>query len=193
LKYGTLGLRAKTMDNNGKLILGEFVLNKLIDIDMRYLLTYIIIIVLLPSFSCGHPKKDEVYIESNYVKVKHGRDSIYPYIILYQNRIDTNYSRREIFFDSNYTQPLSKFFYYKNVLEGPFFIYVNGSISMKGQYKQGKKDGVRLTYEDGKVQQKAYFKDGIKTGTWEEYNVKGKLIRKTTYDKKANVIDDTKF
>jgi antitoxin component YwqK of YwqJK toxin-antitoxin module len=47
-----------------------------------------------------------------------------------------------------------------------------------------------LHFTEGILTQKAYFKEGVKIGVWEKYDVKGKLIRKTTFDNKGVMIKE---
>lgn len=161
-------------------------------ICMKWWLGCFIALIFLPVCSCGQSEEYELFDERDYNKVRMGPDLDYPYVIVFYNKRDTNYSLREVYFDESYTQLLWKSFFYKNVPEGPWYTYVNGDILTKGFYKAGRKDGERITYRNGKISQKAYFKDGKKVSVWEEYDANGKLTRKTVYNNDV-MVNDTRY
>lgn len=142
--------------------------------------------------SCGQ-EKDTFLNESKYKYVKKGADKEYPYVITLQNKSDTNWSIKKVYFDSAYNKLISKTFFYNGIPNGPFFTYVNGEIYRKGSYKDGKWDGERITYKEGRISQKAYFKMGVKVGTWIEYDKNEKITRRTDYDNNGNMTQDVTY
>ncbi|MCW3074357.1 MAG: hypothetical protein JWP69_1426 [Flaviaesturariibacter sp.] len=102
--------------------------------------------------------------------------------IIKQSTKDTNYSVKIIFDDSTYRVPQTIFYYFKGKTHGPFTSFVKGRIYAKGYYKNGQRDGERITYGGKFMSSKSYYKMGVKTGVWEYYDNKGKLIRKAFYD-----------
>lgn len=152
-------------------------------------------ILFLPFISCSQTKDSSIYNESNYIEKKRGEDDGYPYVILYVNRYDTTYRfKKNFMFDSTQLgNSYSKTFYYKDVPAGPFESMVYGEISQRGTFKNGRYDGEKLSFTNGKLTQKAYFKAGKKIGIWEKYDIKGKLLKKTTYDNRGKIIKEEEF
>ena len=150
----------------------------------------ILLILLIPSISCSQSDKNLSFKEGDYIEIKRGADEGYPFVIVYANKVDTNYKLKKIFFfDSTYLgDTYAKTFYYKGREEGPFESIIAGKMSQKGTFKNGKYDGERLHFTEGILTQKAYFTDGVKTGTWEQYDEDSKLIKKTTYNKSGSII-----
>ena len=162
---------------------------------MKRLEFIFLVLVSIPLFSCSQNKNNLKFDEKEYVFFKKGADldyPNYPYVIILKSKSDSDLIFKKVFLDSNYTQLLSKTFFYKKIPEGPFYIYANGQISRQGTYKKGQWDGERITYQGGKIVQKANFKNGIKVGVWEEYNTKGELIKKTEYDNAGNLVSEKK-
>ena len=63
-----------------------------------------------------------------------------------------------------------------------FFNYENGQLEEKGNYKDGKPDGLFETYyENGQLTFKGNFKDGEKDGLFEEYYENGQLSVKVNF------------
>jgi antitoxin component YwqK of YwqJK toxin-antitoxin module len=144
--------------------------------------------------SCG---QTDVYNLKNYKEIKKGAIALdgvfWPNVRILQNKKDTNYSAKIIYEDSVFRTPQTILFLYKNTLNGPYYLFVDGHLYMKGHYTNGKQDGERLTYRKGNICNKAYFMNGIKSGTWEEYNEKGKLLSKSVFDEKGNLIENVAY
>jgi antitoxin component YwqK of YwqJK toxin-antitoxin module len=159
---------------------------------MRNIISCAVFIFFIPFFSCSQVKKETVFNESDYIEIKRGEDDGYPYVIVYTNKYDTNYTLKKIFIvDSTYQDStFTKFFYFKNVLEGPFESWTDGEISEKGVFKKGKYEGERLLFGDGKLMRKSYYKDGKKAGVWEKYDETGKLTSKTYFDNDEKIIKE---
>lgn len=149
-------------------------------------------LLVLSHESCSQ-QRGEFYNESNYVYSRKGWDQDYPYIITFLNKSDTNWSLKKVYFDSGYSKIISSTFFYKNIGNGPFVTYVNDKIYRQGYYNEGKWDGERITYTEGVITQKAFFNKGVKIGAWIEYDVKGKITRKTIYDDKGNITQDISY
>jgi antitoxin component YwqK of YwqJK toxin-antitoxin module len=154
---------------------------------------YLLLFVVGYSLSsCAQNGNPDLFNETNYVERKKGADAGYSYVIVFTNKFDSNYTKKEIYWDSTYIKIVSKTFWYKNSPDGPFYTYSDGRLFRKGHFKSGLHDGEVTTYENGKIISKQYFSKGIKTGTWEEFNSKGKLIRRITYDDKGNLVKEEK-
>jgi antitoxin component YwqK of YwqJK toxin-antitoxin module len=158
---------------------------------MRYsLLLFFIMITLI---SCVQKGVVDMYNLRDYDEIKRGEIEIdgvlIPNGILLQNRNDTNYTAKLTFEDSLYKNPITKFFFYKNTANGPCENYIDGRVFMKGYFKNGKRHGEEITYGEHYIRSKEYWRDGTKTGTWEEYDEKGRLISKTVFDNNGKVTE----
>jgi len=153
---------------------------------------FILMYTLICLVGCSQVNNGE-YDKSSYDLVSRGVDMTYPYVLLYKNRADSDRSYKEVYFDSTYKNLISKSFLYKNVANGPYFSYSKGKLFIESNFKDGKIDGKRIIYENGRVKSESFFKKGIKIGTWIEYDVKGKIIRKTDYDNNGNITQDISY
>jgi antitoxin component YwqK of YwqJK toxin-antitoxin module len=161
--------------------------------NMKFML---FIVLVIPLASCSQTINNSFFDESNYKEIKRGRDEVYPYVIVYVNKSDSNYIlKKNYLFDSTYQgNTYGKTFYYRGVANGPFESIIGGKISQKGVFKNGNYDGERLYFtEGGRLSQRAFFKNGVKFGTWEEYNEKGKLIKKIKFDENGKILKEEKF
>ena len=60
--------------------------------------------------------------------------------------------------------------------------YWKDGLSVKGNYKDGKKDGLwEYYYFYGELQEKYYYKNGKKDGLWEYFNADGSLKKTETF------------
>jgi antitoxin component YwqK of YwqJK toxin-antitoxin module len=148
----------------------------------------------MPLMACSQPNKKSFLYEMDYKEIKRGADEGCPNVIVYVNKLDTNYKlKKNFFFDSTYSgNTFAKTFYFKNLAEGPFESVVFGQISQKDFFKNDKYDGERLYFTEGILTEKAHFKDGRKSGTWEYYNEEGKLIKKVISDEKGDISNEEK-
>ena len=152
------------------------------------------LLILSIFFVFSSCAQKNMYDLKDYQEIKRGAESIggvlWPNVIVLQHKMDTNYIAKFTYEDSLYKELRTVFFYYKGIADGPFKAYVNGRLFIMGSYKNGKRNGERITYGEHSIISREFFKDGIKVGTWEEYDDNGKLVRKTIYDEKGNVKED---
>jgi antitoxin component YwqK of YwqJK toxin-antitoxin module len=149
------------------------------------------LILLLGLTSCGQEQKACGYVEKNYQFVGKSMANQQTFIKTYRCMQDTNYSMAEVYTDSLYNSLLHKGFLFKNVYEGPYFMYApDGSLFVKGFYKFGKHDGEMISYKEGKLLQVGHYDNGIRVGVWKDYH-KGNLVREREYDKGGKLIKDT--
>jgi antitoxin component YwqK of YwqJK toxin-antitoxin module len=151
---------------------------------MKTFLYYFGIAIFIPLSSCGQQRKNDPFNKEHYKEIKRGEEDKYPYVVVFNNKLDTNYKLKTIYLDSTYQEILFENFFKNDIPEGPYFSYSGGKIYQSGYYKNGKHDGIRITYRKNKIIQKAYFNNGVKVGTWIEYGSNGEVIKKTVYDKK---------
>lgn len=146
----------------------------------------ILILLLLFPFACFGQVVDSSWFDrKDYVEKKRGDDDGYPFVIVYVHQKDTSLVlKRNYIFDSTYEgNTYHETFYYKGEPEGPWRSVINGQVGAMGFYKNGHRAGERLRYEDGVVTRRSWFDStGAKTGTWEEYDNKGKLVSATIYE-----------
>ncbi|MDG2313138.1 MAG: hypothetical protein P8M15_03800 [Alphaproteobacteria bacterium] len=76
--------------------------------------------------------------------------------------------------------------YYKKYTDKPYSGSVKGTDEfgyiVKGNYKDGKEEGVwEFYYDNGQIYSKPTYKDGKLHGYYEEYLINGQLERKLTY------------
>lgn len=156
----------------------------------KILFLLIVAAFFLPAISFG---QSVMFNESNYSLIKQEQDSSSAYVRTYRNNGNPSYTLKKMYVDSAYRDVLSTVFYKDSLLEGPITIYNKGNVILQGSYKNGKWDGERLTYVGTQVVQKATYLEGIKTGTWEEYNPSGRLMRRITYDTAGKAISDLRY
>lgn len=151
------------------------------------------ILVLFVNVSCSQQSSgDQAFSESDFTFQKRGEDSGYPYVVTYVNKSDSSLVMKQVYFDSLYSILLSKIYYHHGVANGPYAFYLDGKVHTDGTNVNGRRHGKRTTYKDGRVVQEAYFKDGLKTGIWIEYDLAGRVIKKTYHDENGNVLKNEK-
>jgi hypothetical protein len=158
---------------------------------MKKYLSLLLFSAAFSGISYGQAASNEMYIENNYVKVHQGLDPASAnevYMIWYRHVQDTTYIYKKAFSDSSYTKMLTKSFYKKDVLTGPFESYTDGALTFQGTYKEGQLDGETLTFYKGKTIQRAHYTAGIKTGIFEEFDLEGKRTKKATYDDDGHLV-----
>src|SRR5947209_4680116 len=98
-------------------------------------LHYLLIFIFLPILGLCQHENSNFFNEKYYYKVSKGGDTLYPYVITFKNKMDSNYKLKYVYFDSNYSHILSKMFFYKGKAEGPFWTYANNKVLQKGSFK----------------------------------------------------------
>ena len=91
--------------------------------------------------------------------------------------IDSGLEKDYIKYEKNIT-------YYKGLpYSGEIFAnYKNDQLEFKGNFKDGKRDGLfEWYYKNGQLKKKQNFKDGEKDGLFEWYSENGQLERKRNY------------
>jgi antitoxin component YwqK of YwqJK toxin-antitoxin module len=74
-------------------------------------------------------------------------------------------------------------------MNGPFFVYSFGRLTIKGNMRMNKLDGEKLTlHSDSTLSSREFYKDGRKIGIWEEYSSYGSLTRRTYYNNHGKFI-----
>lgn len=143
--------------------------------------------------SCG---QDDKFDLKNYVEDKRGTiiiDNVpWDHTILLKNKFDSNYTASVTHWDSTYANPMSIFFYYRGIANGPFKTYIDGKLLRTGSYRDGKRDGEYIDYENGYITHKKYFKNGLKVGVWEEYNKDGTIKRRTSF-RNNEMVEEIKY
>src|SRR5688572_15451866 len=117
---------------------------------MLKLFVFIVLSLSLFSASCQHHNED-LYNENDYVEDHRGLiDGIYQ--IIYYYKKDSNYRIKKFYADSLYQDSsliLSKYFFHKDVMEGPDEHFSNGELFLKGFMKANKRHGEFLLYDKG--------------------------------------------
>lgn len=150
----------------------------------------LLLTLLLPFLSNAQVATPSIYDETHYVQAALDlgpENSDEPNTLWFRNTQDPTYLLKKVFADSSYSQVSAKFFYKDNFLEGPYYRYVNGVLSVQGSYKKGKLDGEHLSYSNQKLLLRSFYVAGLRSGTWEAYDLQGKLTRKTTFDNQGFV------
>lgn len=164
---------------------------------IKHFATLLLITLIVANCSSQQEPKG-VYDEKNYVEERRERNDRHT-IIYFKNKDNADYTIRKIYSDSIaiWKDSISftyKFFYYKNLLNGPSEQYTNGKITKKEFYQKGKKHGEFIFYDpDGNISEKRFYKEGERAGTWEFYNSNLILHKKVYYDDKGEFVKKELF
>lgn len=129
-----------------------------------------------------------VYDEKNYVEEQRGRIEN-ANTILFRNKDNPDYTIRKRYSDSLFRDSsflITKYFCYKNFLNGPTEAFSEGHLTSKGFFKMNKKHGEFIQYDyDGNIIRKEHYNEGKRAGIWEFYNSYQILYKKIYYDDKG--------
>lgn len=151
-----------------------------------------VLFLLFALESCAKSSSDTFDIEE-YRILKIGEDDGYPYVKVYVNKVDSSWKMKDIYWDSVYTNHISRMFFHDSVAEGPFYGFVQGRLSRQGRYKNGKRDGEYLTFSDGRLIARSFYKEGRRTGEWLEYDQNGEVRKKTLYSSNGEMIETIEY
>lgn len=164
---------------------------------MKVLFLLVLALLLFSSRSKAQSSLPaSLFSEENYSEISRGVDpdnSFNEFVIIFKSTIDTTLALKKIFRDSSYTDLMIKAFYKSDLPEGPYSIYGSGQLIFQANYKNGLNDGEITTYNNTTVIKKGTFTNGLKTGTWEEHDTAGKLVRKTIFDTDGNMVSDERY
>lgn len=63
--------------------------------------------------------------------------------------------------------------------------YPNGNLWSQGEYRNGEEHGLKTVWhENGQKYYEGYYKNGKRTGTWTFWNKDGSLIKEVNYDER---------
>ena len=148
-------------------------------------LRVILPILLLAINGCSQKSQSEVYDEKNYSEERRGKIDNH-YTVIFRNKDNSDYTINKIYSDSLFRDSsfiVFKYFFHKNLLDGPFELHSYGKLAQRGFYKNDKKQGEFVHYDsDGDIVRKEYYDIGKKDGIWEYYNSNHILYKKIYYD-----------
>lgn len=161
------------------------------------LFSFILVLTVFASLlSFGQSAGTALLSEPNFTLLYKGADTgltADKYVAVFRHNQDNMHTLKKTYVDSSYAHLIAAAHYRADSLEGPFTLYAEGKVVLKGTYKGGKWHGERITYRQEQVIQRAFFAEGRQSGTWEEYNGSGKLVRKISFDGSGNVTADVRY
>jgi|GEM_PF-6268130 hypothetical protein len=100
-----------------------------------------------------------------------------------QSSLDSSVSLRICYWDSAFKKIASKHFLKdRAIYDGPCFYWnTSGQLSMKGFYKDNKKNGEWTYYLDDRIHEIGQYQDGKRIGIWSRYDSSGNITSRTTY------------
>lgn len=153
------------------------------NINPRFFRFLLLGVILTTHISCLS-QSDSIFSERNYREVSRGVWSAYD-AITYQNIYDTNRYIRKLYANNQYNDSMHfKYFFYKDIMDGPCEFYFLGKLASSGFMKNNKEHGKQIQYDpEGIITKISFYNEGIKTGIWKYYEYSGgKLNKKIFYD-----------
>jgi len=153
-------------------------------------------ILFFVNAACQQKQAELLLNEKDYSENLRGMIDGY-HTITFRNKNNPDYTIKKIYTDSLFNDSsfiVTKYFFYKDLLNGPTETYSYGKLSSKGYYQMNNKHGEFVTYDpDGNVNKKEYYTEGKRSGIWLYYNSNHILHKKIYYDQDGEFIKKELF